>query len=113
MSSSQDREKTALHRRVAEISVSVTAPRKVVTVTVGRHGQITDLQFPTNTYRGLSPADLATTVIRTLRQAQAQVREQVATLMAPLVPPHFDLTGPLPAETDEPDESGIFRKVTL
>ncbi|MFC0108376.1 YbaB/EbfC family nucleoid-associated protein [Kibdelosporangium aridum] len=101
----------ALHRRVAEISVSVTAPRKVVTVTVGQHGQITDLQFPSSAYLGLTPADLATTVMRTLRQAQAQARERVATLLAPVVPPHFDLTGPLPVETDEPDESGIFRKL--
>ncbi|MCE7001558.1 YbaB/EbfC family nucleoid-associated protein [Kibdelosporangium philippinense] len=101
----------AVRRRVAEISVSVTAPRKVVTITVGQHGQITDLQFPTSAYLGLSPADLATTVMRTLRQAQAQARERVATLMAPVVPPHFDLSGPQPVEAEEPDESGIFRKL--
>ena len=93
------------------MTVSATAPRGVVTITVGQHGQIIDLQFPSAAYRGMAPADLANTLLQTLRRAQAQAREEVAILMAPVMPPHFDATGAQLTVPAEPDESGIFQKM--
>jgi hypothetical protein len=99
-------------RRLAEVTVSATAPRKVVTITVGQHGQIIDMHFPSGAYRGMAPADLASTLMQTLRQAQAQAREEVALLTASVMPPHFDATGAQLTVPTEPDESGIFQKMT-
>lgn len=100
-----------IDRRLAGISVSATAPRNVVTVTVGQYGQIKDLSFPSAAYRGMAPADLAETLMNTLRQAQAQAREEVAILLASVSPPHFDASGAQLTPPREPDESGIFRRI--
>jgi hypothetical protein len=101
-----------IDRRLAEVTASATAPRNVVTITVGQRGQIIDVQFPSGAYRGMAPEDLASTLMQTLRRAQAQAREEVAILMAPVMPPHFDATGAQLTVPMEPDESGIFQKMT-
>ncbi|MBP2324406.1 hypothetical protein JOF56_004791 [Kibdelosporangium banguiense] len=101
-----------IDRRLAEMAVSATAPRQIVTITVGQYGQVIDVQFPSGAYRTLPPADLASALIQTLRKAQARAREEVAILMAPMTPPHFDATGAQLTAPTQPDESGIFQKTT-
>jgi YbaB/EbfC DNA-binding family len=101
---------TEIDQRLAGIAVSATAPRQVVTITVGQYGQIKDLCFPSAAYRGMAPADLAEALLSTLRRAQAQAREEVAIVLASVSPPHFDASGADLTPLAEPDESGIFRR---
>ncbi|MFG2828502.1 YbaB/EbfC family nucleoid-associated protein [Streptomyces sp. NPDC048434] len=65
-------------RRISEVEATVTAPRKVVKVTVGAQGQVTALDFPTNAYRSLPPKDLSRVITTTLEQARAEALSQVA-----------------------------------
>lgn len=75
---------------VAEVSVTVTAPRKVVTVTIGSGGVIKDVKFPTTAYKNLSGPELAKVLLKTIEDARAQALDQIADLLAPMLPPGLD-----------------------
>lgn len=72
--------------RSAEVSVTVIAPRRVVSVTVGQQGRITDLSFPTSAYKRMAPADLANAVMESVREAQEKAEGEVTELLSPLLP---------------------------
>jgi DNA-binding protein YbaB len=65
-------------RRVNEIEATVTAPRKVVKVTVGAQGQVTALDFPTAAYRTMTPKDLSKAILTALGQARSEVLSKVS-----------------------------------
>ncbi|MBY8886060.1 YbaB/EbfC family nucleoid-associated protein [Streptomyces sp. PTM05] len=65
-------------RHINETEATVTAPRKVVKVTVGAQGQVTALDFPTAAYRTMTPKDLSRTVLTALEQARSQALSKVA-----------------------------------
>jgi len=100
-----------LHERMARISATVTAPRKVVSITVGQQGDVTALTFPSGAYKSMVPAELAAVVLETVRQAQAKVREELATMMEPMMPPGFAVRDLLAGKADLdrllPDEPGL------
>ncbi|MCE7006378.1 YbaB/EbfC family nucleoid-associated protein [Kibdelosporangium philippinense] len=108
-----------IHRQLAEIEVTVTAPRNVVSVTVGQHGQVRSVQFPTTAYRRLTPSELAATVMDTIAKAQAESRDKMAELMAPMTPPGFDLKAMMDGTANldallpkDFDGSGFFERPT-
>lgn len=65
-------------RRVNEIEATVTAPRKVVKVTVGAQGQVTALDFPTAAYRTMTPKDLSKAILTALEQARSEALSKVS-----------------------------------
>jgi DNA-binding protein YbaB len=75
-----------VQKRIAEISASVTSPRNVVSVTVGQHGQVTGVQFPSTAYRSMAPAELAKVVFETVEKAQQKAREELTEMMEPMMP---------------------------
>lgn len=100
--------------RLRTISCAATAPRRSVTVTVGPHGELTDLRFPTNGYKKMPPAELASVILATFAEARSKALDEVANLMAPLLPPgvpardlvagDVDLVEPMPENPpDAPD----------
>jgi DNA-binding protein YbaB len=76
--------------RMAAISSTVTAPRQVVSVTVGRHARVTAVKFPTDAYRRMAPAELAKVLMETIEAAQEKAMTEIAEIMAPMLPIGFD-----------------------
>ncbi len=65
-------------RQINEIEATVTAPRKVVKVTVGAQGQVKAVDFPTSAYRTMAPKELAKVILATLETARAQALSKVS-----------------------------------
>jgi hypothetical protein len=77
---------TDLQARMKEVRASATSPRREVTVTVGRGGELTDIAFPTGAYKRLTPTELTSIILRTFGEAREQAMDQAAELLAPLLP---------------------------
>ena len=77
-------------RRLGEVAATATSPRRVVTVTVGGQGQVTDISFPTGAYKRMAPAELAAAIMSTLDEARDKALDQAADLLAPMLPPGLD-----------------------
>ncbi|WP_433261109.1 YbaB/EbfC family nucleoid-associated protein [Actinosynnema sp. CS-041913] len=79
-----------LQRALGEVSCSATAPRKVVTVSVGSQGEVTSLKFPTEAYKRMVPAELAEVILTTINDARSQALDETAKLLGAIMPPQFD-----------------------
>lgn len=77
-------------RNAAEVSATVTAPRKVVSVTIGNAGVVKEIKFPTAAYKNLSGPELAKVLVQTIEDARSQALDKVADLLAPMLPPGLD-----------------------
>lgn len=77
---------TQLREDLKAVSATATAPRRVVSATVGPRGELTDLRFPTGVYRSLTPAELAAVITKTVADAHAQATARWAELLTPLLP---------------------------
>lgn len=77
-------------QRLREISVTVTAPRKSVAVTVGHGGFVSEVRFPTAAYKRMTPAELSSAITKAIADAQRQVASESAALVAPTLPAGFD-----------------------
>ncbi|MER7914136.1 YbaB/EbfC family nucleoid-associated protein [Streptomyces sp. NPDC096068] len=86
----QRRQLGELQRRTDEVTVTVTAPRQVVKVTVGPQGRLLALEFPSTAYRRLAPAELAQILTATIQQAGDRAIAEVAGLLSGLLPPGLD-----------------------
>lgn len=73
-------------RKVEEISVTVTAPKRALTVTVDGNGNITGMTFPTQAYRTMASAELAAMVMKTVAEAKAKALSQMSELMSVMMP---------------------------
>lgn len=58
----------------------------MVSVTVGRHGQLLDIELNPRAYRALSPSQLADAIMQQADEATAAVSEQSKYLLKPLMP---------------------------
>ncbi|RSN11424.1 hypothetical protein DMB42_12565 [Nonomuraea sp. WAC 01424] len=58
----------------------------MVSVTVGRHGQLRGVELNPRAYRSLSPTQLAEAIMRQANEATAAVSEQSRQLLNPLMP---------------------------
>lgn len=107
-----------LQERMSAVSASQVAPRNVVSVTVGQQSDVLEVKFPGRAYKNMTPGELGKVVTETIRKAQEQVREQVAELIAPMLPggiPVKDLlAGRVSADSvlaDNPvDMASLFRR---
>jgi DNA-binding protein YbaB len=75
-----------MQQELSAVTGAATAPRQVVSVTVGRYGEVTDLKFPTSAYKRLTPAELATVIKSTIDDARSQAMQRSAELLAPMLP---------------------------
>ncbi|MFB9909040.1 YbaB/EbfC family nucleoid-associated protein [Allokutzneria oryzae] len=81
------------HRRMREVSVTVTAPKRALTVTVGPQGELTNVDFPTGAYRTMAPKELAALLMKTVATAREQALESVAEVLAGVFPGGLDVAG--------------------
>ncbi|MFI9009978.1 YbaB/EbfC family nucleoid-associated protein [Actinosynnema sp. NPDC053489] len=98
-------------RRLRELRVTETAPRKVVSVTVRHGGAVEDVKFPTAAYKRMPPAELAGVLVDAIAAAQRRVAEEAAEVMSPHMPAGFDakalFTGDVDAASFEVPDSGL------
>ncbi|MET7287436.1 YbaB/EbfC family nucleoid-associated protein [Streptomyces sp. NPDC005573] len=104
-------------QQINKVEATVTAPRKVVKVTVGAQGQVTELDFPTAAYRNLAPKELSKVILTAIEQARAQALSKVSEAAlggmlggmlggispADLLQGRFDPRSVLPEDLDLPD----------
>lgn len=107
---------TAMQAKLAEMSVTATAPRNVVSVTADAHGQITGIAFPSNAYKNMAPLELANAVRDTVHKAQTMAREQMTELVEPMMPAGMSMRGKEPGKIDfdrlfpeNPEDGAFFR----
>lgn len=74
-----------MRERISSIEASVTAQDKTVTVTAGPGGSITNIEFTKDATK-LSPIQLSSTVMNTLRQAVAQAAQEQAQVVQEYAP---------------------------
>jgi DNA-binding protein YbaB len=74
----QREEMTRLQAAIASVTATATAPKRQVSVTVDARGEVTELKFLNQSYRSMSPAELAAVIVATIRDAQQQVRAALA-----------------------------------
>ena len=86
--------------KMREMSCTATAPRRVVTVTVGYGGVVSDISFPTSAYKRMAPAELAGAVLSTMQEAQEQVRSEMADLVSPGLPSRLDVKALMKGDVD-------------
>jgi DNA-binding protein YbaB len=81
------RERTGeLRRKASELTVTVTAPRESVKVTVGAQGDVRAIEFPTGAYKRMAPAELSAALMSALTEATEKAQVQLGELMAPSMP---------------------------
>lgn len=83
-------ELVAFQRDAAAVTATVTAPRKVVSVTIGNGGIVRDIKFPTAAYKNLSGPELAKVLVTTIEDARSRALDKLADLLAPMLPPGLD-----------------------
>ncbi|MCG5220956.1 YbaB/EbfC family nucleoid-associated protein [Streptosporangium sp. KLBMP 9127] len=105
-----------LFGKLDEVESTVRSDDGMVTVTVGRHGQVRAIELNPRVYRRLSPSELSRSLMTQINQATEAVARQSKELMEPLVPeglPYEDIFGegvgldsflPQPVELDDPVE---------
>lgn len=76
-----------MQKGMSEVSATATAARQAVTVTVGSHGEVTDLKFPNSSYKRMTPVELASTIMKTISDARDKALKQSAELLGPMLPP--------------------------
>jgi DNA-binding protein YbaB len=70
-----------LQGKVAEVSGSATAPRRSVKVTVGAGGEVSGIEFLTDAYKRMPPAELSEVLLSTINEARTAAHTAVAELM--------------------------------
>lgn len=81
-----------LTRELAELTAQATSPDKLVTVTVGASGAVTEVTLRRDAFERTSPTQLAASITRTAAAAAAEVRGRAQELTAPLREHRTDLS---------------------
>ncbi|MBT0772852.1 YbaB/EbfC family nucleoid-associated protein [Kineosporia sp. J2-2] len=100
-------------RDIDALTETATAPRQVVQVTVDAMGRLTELKFPTASYKSMPAPELAKIILKTVSDARERVGARAASAMAPALPPHVDpaalLSGRMDGSALIPDELAEVR----
>ncbi|GAB3156680.1 hypothetical protein GCM10027290_54920 [Micromonospora sonneratiae] len=66
-----------VRRRVNQAKTTVEDKKKLLSVTVGGHGELTQITFNGDAYRQLAPAELADLIVATARTAREGAQRKV------------------------------------
>jgi DNA-binding protein YbaB len=86
--------------KLADTSTKVRSKDGMVTVTVDARGQLSSINFNSQKFRRIAPAELGSILVETIVQAQAQSRERVLRAFKPLLPQGLDVPGVMAGKTD-------------
>jgi len=90
----------AIHRKLEGSVTKVSSKDRMVTVTIGQAGNLETIEFNSEKYRRLPPAELGAVLVETIRRAQARNRERLVRAYQPLLPDTMDIGGAVTGRVD-------------
>jgi DNA-binding protein YbaB len=85
----------SVRKKLDGATTKVMSRDRMVTVTLGVNGQLESIEFHTQKFRKMAPAELGSVIAETIRQAQAKTTERVLRAYRPLMPDSDMLTSML------------------
>ncbi|TYK43071.1 YbaB/EbfC family nucleoid-associated protein [Actinomadura decatromicini] len=79
-----------LREEIKKARTTVSADRRVLTVTVGPLGELVSLKFNDENYRDLAPTDLADLIVRTVEKAREKAMGKMSETLSPALPRGLD-----------------------
>ena len=79
-----------MQQKMRDVSATATSQRREVAVTVGQNGVVTDIQFPTNAYKRMTPKELRTVLMAAYADAKEQALGQATEVLKPFLPDGMD-----------------------
>lgn len=81
-----------LQSKIRKAKTTATSDKRMLTATVGPHGELTALKFNSHDYHDLSSTELAALIVKTVQKARDEAMDKMGALMAPALPPgvNFD-----------------------
>src|SRR6266702_4278908 len=76
----------AIRKKLEGTTTKVSSLDRMVTVTIGEAGNLESIEFNSQKFRRMPPAELGAALVETIRQAQAQTRERLLRAYQPLLP---------------------------
>lgn len=73
--------------RMTSVTGSATSKDRMITATVDSQGRLVDLKLAGTRYRQLSPKELTSRIVQTVRSAQDEAARMAVTMMNELLPP--------------------------
>ncbi len=82
-------EASTVQKRMMRVTAKVTSDDGLITATVGPRGHLIDLEIDPKIYRRPNSAQLAVTIVETVRQAVEQAANEVQDLLEGTIPDDF------------------------
>ncbi len=89
----------AIRKKLEGTTTKVSSRDRMVTVTIGEAGNLESIEFNSQKFRRMPPAELGAELVETIRQAQAQTRERLLRAYQPLLPDTMGVGGILSGKT--------------
>jgi DNA-binding protein YbaB len=90
----------AIRKKIGDSTTKVSSKDRMVTVTMGPHGGLESIEFNSQKFRKMAPAELGTVLVETIRQAQVEARESVLRAYRPVLPDAIGIDSILAGKTD-------------
>ena len=92
-----------MRRQIQETTVTVTAPKQAVKVTVGAQGEVQAIEFPTTAFRRMPQKELADILLTTIQQARVKALEKTGEVVSARLPAGVTMTDLLQGKADPTD----------
>ncbi|MDN3354763.1 YbaB/EbfC family nucleoid-associated protein [Actinomadura sp. DC4] len=83
-------ELTEVQDKIRKSSSTATSDKRMVTATVGPHGELTALKFNSHDYHDLSSTELAAVIVKTVQKARDTAMDKMGEIVGPVLPPTID-----------------------
>jgi DNA-binding protein YbaB len=81
-----------IRKKMDGTTTRVASKDKMITVTIGQAGGVESIEFKSQKFRQMAPAELGALLVETIRQAQAKSRERLYRAYQPLLPEGLGLS---------------------
>ena len=75
-----------LQNGLAATHTTISPKNRSISVTVDGQGELTEVKFPSNAYRGMSPAQLGSLIVDTVTEAREEARRKSIGMFQSLLP---------------------------
>lgn len=90
----------SIRKKLAATNTKISSRDRMVTVTISPNGDLKKIEFNSQKFRRMAPAELGAMLVETIRQAQAETRERFLRANEPLL---ADNAGPDSPVSDKRD----------
>jgi DNA-binding protein YbaB len=91
---------------LAETSTTIAPKNRSIVVTVDGHGELTEVKFPSSSYRSMAPAELGRLIVDTVAEARTEARSKTMAVFQQVLPEGMPVVDMLrrPVDLDEVSE---------